>query len=173
MKKLTAELAGLALFSSELKRAPDFFHQLVDFWFGLFEFAADEGVEVVRTKVGFGHFGEKFFLICEPVMFSHGAAVGEGGLILATSAELFPSLHDPLVLKAKHLVVIRVSQFVENDEWHATIGRTGKKSLDVRDVDTSLELFAIAVFFEPFGTRVVLHSAHFAVVEIDLDGDFL
>ena len=89
--------------------APDFLEQLVDGGFGGFEFAVDEGVEVIDAEVGFGHLGEELLGVGEGVVADPATGGVEGTVAMARLLVGLPTGGDARFVKAQHLVVISVS----------------------------------------------------------------
>lgn len=136
-----------------------------------FEFAADEGVEVVGADVGFGHFGEVFLVVGEGVVSGVVASDVHDVFELVGVAGAFEGFDDFGVVEAEELVVVGVGKLVEDDPGLVLFFSVVDEAGGAGDVDAFDHFGIVAVVLEPACTGVVLHGAEFVfVVEVDFDG---
>jgi len=120
-------LGGIFSWGAAWERAPDIFHEGKYFGFGLFEFSGDEWIEVIGAEVTFGHFGEEFLGVGYSIMFAGVAWAGEDTLVFSAITKLFPGGFHPWLIKPEDLIVVSVSEFVEDHPGHPMIFEWGKK----------------------------------------------
>lgn len=135
----------------------------------LFEFGADERVEVVAVEVGFGAFGEVFFVVGESVVADFLAVEEEDFFVGAGFLHGVVGGDDFRVIEGEDLVVVGVGEFVEDDGGVFEELEAGEQGFGVGDVDFFMEAWVVAVVFEPTDAGVVLHGAERRVVVFDPD----
>ena len=72
------------------KRAPDIGEQREGFRLRLLQLAGDKRVEIVRSEIALGHFGEELLRVRQPVVLVHFAGGREDGFVFPAVAEFFP-----------------------------------------------------------------------------------
>ena len=88
--------------------SPPAAHVLKKSGFRLFKFRPVEGIKVVYSEIGFGHFGEEFLLVGEGVVAGQAAFNVERFVVFVGFPKGLPGPLDFLVFKTQNLVVVGV-----------------------------------------------------------------